>query len=126
MLNVFLFIVLPYVALALFLVVTPYRYFSNRLTWSAYSTQFLEQKDLYWGSVPWHYGILPVLIAHLLSVIAPGPMRTILGNQRALFLLEDIALKPELMQADGIHPTAEGYAIVVERLWPYLAPLLRK
>ena len=90
MLNVFLFVVLPYVSLALFLFVTPYRYFSNRLTWSAYSTQFLEQKALYWGSNPWHYGIIPVLIAHLVSVIIPGPMRAILGNQRALLLLEDI------------------------------------
>jgi len=90
MLNAFVFIVLPYVALALFLFVTPYRYFSNRLTWSAYSTQFLEQKTLYWGSNPWHYGIIPVLIAHLVSVIAPGPMRAILGNQRALTLLEDV------------------------------------
>jgi len=61
MLNVFLFVVLPYGALALFLFVTPYRYFTNRLTWSAYSTQFLEQKALYWGSNPWHYGILPVV-----------------------------------------------------------------
>ena len=67
MLNAFIFIVLPYVALALFLFVTPYRYFSNRLTWSAYSTQFLEQKTLYWGSNPWHYGIIPVLIAHLVG-----------------------------------------------------------
>lgn len=102
MLNVFLFIVLPYVALALFLIVTPYRYFSNRLTWSAYSTQFLEQKNLYWGSVPWHYGIIPVLIAHLLSVIAPGPMRTILGNQRALFLLEDIGQGLSLLALFGL------------------------
>ena len=42
MLNVFLFVVLPYAALAMLLFVTPYRYYSNRLTWSAYSTQFLE------------------------------------------------------------------------------------
>lgn len=90
MLNAFIFVVLPYVALALFLFVTPYRYFTNRLTWSAYSTQFLEQEKLYWGSNPWHYGIIPVLIAHLVSVIAPGPMRAILGNQRVLILLEDI------------------------------------
>jgi len=80
----------PYAAMVLFLFVTPYRYFSNRLTWSAYSTQFLEGKALYWGSNPWHYGIIPVLIAHLVSVIAPGPMRAILGNQRALILLEDV------------------------------------
>lgn len=90
MLNAFLFVVLPYAALALFLFVTPYRYFSSRLTWSAYSTQFLEQKALYWGSNPWHYGIIPVLAAHLVSVVFPGPMKAILGNQRALILLEDV------------------------------------
>jgi nitrate reductase gamma subunit len=92
MLNVFLFVVLPYVALALLLFVTPYRYFTNRLTWSAYSTQFLEQGKLYWGSNPWHYGILPVLIAHLLGVIAPGPMNVLLANRRTLVLLESVGL----------------------------------
>lgn len=90
MLNVFIFIFLPYAAMALFLFVTPYRYFSDRLTWSAYSTQFLEQDALYWGSNPWHYGILPLLAAHLVSIIFPGPMKVILGNQRALILLEDV------------------------------------
>ena len=31
-----------------------------------------------------------------------------------------------LNQGDGIHPTAEGYRIIADRLWPYLRPLLRK
>ena len=92
MLNSFIFIVLPYVALALFLFVTPYRYFSNRLTWSAYSTQFLEQKALYWGSNPWHYGIIPVVLAHLPGVIAPGPMKVLLANRQTLFFLESVGL----------------------------------
>jgi nitrate reductase gamma subunit len=92
MLNVFLFVVLPYVALALFLFVTPYRYFSNRLTWSAYSTQFLEQKTLFWGSNPWHYGIIPVVAAHFLGIVAPGAMKTILANPQALTLLESVGL----------------------------------
>jgi nitrate reductase gamma subunit len=92
MLNVFIFIVLPYAALALFLFVTPYRYFSNRLTWSAYSTQFLEQKNLYWGSNPWHYGIIPVVAAHFLGIVAPGAMKTILANTKALILLESMGL----------------------------------
>jgi acyl-CoA thioesterase-1 len=42
------------------------------------------------------------------------------------FFLEGVGAVPGLNQADGIHPTAEGYAIVVERLWPFLVPLLRK
>ena len=48
-LNLFrFFIALPYAALALVLLVTPYRFLSKRLTWSAYSTQVLERKVLYW------------------------------------------------------------------------------
>jgi hypothetical protein len=57
MLNNFIFVALPYTALALVLFVTPYRYLTNRLTWSAYSSQFLERRLLYWGSNPWHYGM---------------------------------------------------------------------
>lgn len=42
------------------------------------------------------------------------------------FFLEGVGALPRLNQADGIHPTAEGYVIVVEHLWPFLVPLLRK
>ena len=92
MLKTLIFIVLPYTALALFLVVTPYRWFSNRLTWSAYSTQFVEQKTLFWGINPWHYGIIPLLAAHLLGIVAPGPMKALLSNQGTLIAVESIGL----------------------------------
>jgi len=42
------------------------------------------------------------------------------------FFLDAVGAVAHLNQADGIHPTAAGYAIVVDRLWPYLVPLLRK
>jgi acyl-CoA thioesterase I len=42
------------------------------------------------------------------------------------FLLDGVAGEPGLNQADGIHPTARGQAIIAERVWPYLKPLLRK
>jgi acyl-CoA thioesterase-1 len=42
------------------------------------------------------------------------------------FFLDGVGAIPRLNQADGIHPTAEGYAIVVDRLWPYLLPLLTR
>ena len=92
MLNGLIFVVLPYASLALLIFVTPYRYFSNRLTWTTYSTQFLESKNLYWGSNPWHYGILPLLAAHLLGVIAPGPLQAFLANQTTLIVVESIGL----------------------------------
>ena len=40
------------------------------------------------------------------------------------FLLDGVAGNPALNQPDGIHPTAEGYAVIVDRLWPHLQPLL--
>lgn len=101
MLNSFIFVVLPYTALALVIFVTPYRFYSNRLTWSAYSTQFLENKTLFWGINPWHYGILPVLAAHFLGVIAPGPMKSLLGNQRNLVIFESIGLALGLLALLG-------------------------
>jgi acyl-CoA thioesterase-1 len=40
------------------------------------------------------------------------------------FFLEQVALNPELMQADGIHPNASGQPRMLENLWPKLKPLL--
>jgi len=42
------------------------------------------------------------------------------------FFLDGVGGNPRLNQPDGIHPTAEGYRVVVERLWPYLKPLLAR
>ena len=41
------------------------------------------------------------------------------------FLLQDVAAKRNLNQADGIHPTAEGHRLIAERVWPILSPVLR-
>jgi len=40
------------------------------------------------------------------------------------FILEDIALNPAMMQADGLHPNALGQPLIAEKVWSYLQPLL--
>lgn len=40
------------------------------------------------------------------------------------FILDDIALRPELMQEDGIHPRAEAGPLIMERIWRSLLPML--
>jgi acyl-CoA thioesterase-1 len=42
------------------------------------------------------------------------------------FLLQDVALNPARMQEDGMHPNAAGEAPIVDTVWPYLKPLLKK
>ena len=55
-------------------------------------------------------------------------MYTILTEQYGIsllpFLLQDIALEPGLMQADGIHPTARAQPVILEKVWMILQPLL--
>ena len=40
-------------------------------------------------------------------------------------LLEGVDLRPELMQADHLHPNARGQPLLVDTVWPRLVPLLR-
>src|SRR6202171_1776591 len=42
------------------------------------------------------------------------------------FLLNDIALFPDLMQADGMHPNEFGQPKLLDNVWPSLKPLLRR
>jgi acyl-CoA thioesterase I len=50
------------------------------------------------------------------------------GNHAALipFLLDGVAGRPELNQADGIHPTEAGARIVADNVWKVLKPVLRR
>ncbi len=42
------------------------------------------------------------------------------------FLLDGIALSPDLMQADGIHPNQSGQPKLLENVWPALKPMLER
>ncbi|MGB8377518.1 MAG: arylesterase, partial [Rhodanobacteraceae bacterium] len=41
------------------------------------------------------------------------------------FLLEGVALDPDLMQEDGLHPNAAGEVKVLDHIWPVLEPAIR-
>ncbi|MCW8196309.1 arylesterase [Proteobacteria bacterium 005FR1] len=40
------------------------------------------------------------------------------------FILERVATVDDLMQRDGVHPTAEAQPLLLENVWPHLEPLL--
>ena len=40
------------------------------------------------------------------------------------FFLDGVAARPSLNQPDGIHPNAEGVAVIVQRILPYVVKLL--
>jgi acyl-CoA thioesterase-1 len=41
------------------------------------------------------------------------------------FLLDGVALNPDMNGPDGIHPNAAGARRIADTVWPYLEPLLR-
>lgn len=88
MADMILFGVFPYVAMALAIGVGIYRYGFDRYSYSSQSSQFLESKALFWGSLPWHYAILLILIAHFLAFLIPTGWGTMLGSPTRLVLLE--------------------------------------
>ena len=42
------------------------------------------------------------------------------------FFLDGVAGNPKLMQADGLHPTAEAQTKMLENVWPTLNKMLKK
>ncbi len=88
--NTLLYAVWPYVALTLAIVGGVYRYRTNRFSFSSLSSQILENRRLFWGSVPWHYGIIPILLAHLAAGVAPGVAGLALRGPARLLLFEGL------------------------------------
>lgn len=79
---------------------------------------------------------IPVLLAGMLAPPNLGPdyraafdpiypeLATEYGVPLYPFFLDGVAADPALNQADGIHPTAEGVAIIVEKLGPLVLAAL--
>jgi nitrate reductase gamma subunit len=66
------FVAVPYAAVVLAVVGTAYRFRYRKFTVSSLSSQLLERSKLYWGSIPFHWGILIILLGHLLALIIPA------------------------------------------------------
>ena len=84
----FLFIALPYVALTVFLIGTIYRYKGTKFKFSSLSSQFLEGRKLFWGSVPFHYGIIFLFFGHLIAFLIPGTVIAWNSEPLRLVILE--------------------------------------
>jgi len=69
--NQLIFDVFPYVALTLAVAGTVFRWRTQPVTVSSLSSQLLERRKLYWGSVAFHWGISILLLAHLAVLILP-------------------------------------------------------
>jgi nitrate reductase gamma subunit len=100
--NGFFFIAIPYVAIVLAVLGGIYRFYARRFTYSSLSSQLLENRRLFWGSVSWHYGISLILLAHLFAGLFPAAAAFLLGGRIRLMVLEFTGMALALYALFGI------------------------
>ena len=100
--DLFLFGVLPYIALGVFFLVTIQRYRQQKFTYSSLSSQLLENRMHFWGTVPFHYGILLVLAGHAVAFAFPETVLAWNAVPLRLWILEATALTFGLITAFGL------------------------
>lgn len=69
--NFLIFGIMPYAVLAVALIGTIARYERDPFTWKTSSSQLLRRKQLMWGSVLFHVGILVLFGGHLIGLFTP-------------------------------------------------------
>ena len=87
-LNGMMFAVFPYVAFAIFLIGSIYRYLKKGYKVSSLSSQFIEGKKLFWGSQPFHWGLLILFFGHLIAFMFPSSLIAFNGHPVRLLILE--------------------------------------
>ena len=78
-LNHLLFGIYPYVALAVLAVGSVIRYDREPYSWRAGSSQLLRRRQLIWGSVLFHLGVLMIFAGHVVGLLTPIALFDALG-----------------------------------------------
>jgi nitrate reductase gamma subunit len=98
----FLFEIFPYITLSVFVLGTAAVLVFDKYRVTARSGGFLENKKLFWGSVPWHYGIIVILTGHFLGVLVPSAVLSATSDFKMLVALESFAFSAGLLCAFGL------------------------
>src|SRR3546814_4107557 len=65
----FLFGVFPYICMVVFFLGSWARFDRSQYTWRAQSSQLLRRKQLVWGSILFHVGILGLFFGHFFGLL---------------------------------------------------------
>ncbi len=101
-LDNFLFIGLPYISSAVFLVGCIYRYKMTGFKFSTLSSQFLEGEKLHFGSLAFHWGLVVVFLGHLITLIFPTATLVWNSDPVRLLVLEGLAFTFGLLVLTGL------------------------
>ncbi|MGH9043297.1 MAG: respiratory nitrate reductase subunit gamma [Acidimicrobiales bacterium] len=69
--NLFWWVILPYLALATFVIGHIWRYRYDQFGWTSRSTELQEKRLLKWGGPLFHYGTFAAIFGHILGILVP-------------------------------------------------------
>lgn len=79
MTSQFLWVIFPYICIAVFIVGHIFRYKNDQFGWTAKSSEFIEKKQLMIGSLLFHIGIFPVILGHVAGLGIPKEWTRAMG-----------------------------------------------
>lgn len=85
MFNQFLWVIMPYLCIAIFFLGHLARFKFDKFSWTAKSSEFIEKKQLKWGSLMFHLGIIPVAMGHIVGLLIPASWLTAVGVNDHLY-----------------------------------------
>ncbi len=102
MLDSFLLVGLPYAAIFIFIIgsILRVKYYGYSVT--SHSSQFLESNKLFWGSRFFHWGIVVLLIGHILGFLIPKSIIFLVTVPLWLMVIEVTAFAFGILAFTGI------------------------
>jgi nitrate reductase gamma subunit len=83
--DLFWWVVLPYLALATFVVGHIWRWRYDQFGWTSRSTQLQERRLLKWGSPIFHYATFAAIGGHVLGILIPESVTRFLGIPETIY-----------------------------------------
>jgi nitrate reductase gamma subunit len=77
--HIWWWVILPYIALAVFVVGHIWRWRYDQFGWTSRSTQLQERRMLKWGSPLFHYATFAAIAGHVLGILIPKAFTDWLG-----------------------------------------------
>lgn len=82
---VLLWIIIPYVAAATFVVGHWWRYRTDQVGWTSHSTQIFEHRILGWAGPLFHYGALAAVGGHIIGLLIPKSFTEAIGMSESTY-----------------------------------------
>jgi nitrate reductase gamma subunit len=83
--KILLWIIIPYAAIAVFIVGHWWRYRTDQFDWTSRSTQLLDRRVLGWASPAFHYGALAAVAGHIIGLCIPPSVTSSIGISESTY-----------------------------------------